>query len=115
MVEHGRVQRRQRSLGCFATSRPRETQTRGLQPSLNARMVVRCAKVSGSGNPADVCTKDLNAELITEHVTAVEVDSCDAAPGRGNPVEQCCRLKDRHPREQCKSNRTTNCKVRGGV
>ena len=33
--------------------------------SLNARKVVQNAKVPGIDNPADVCTKELNAELMT--------------------------------------------------
>ena len=40
--------------------------------SLNARKVVQYAKASGSDNPADVCTKGLNAELMTKHVSDMD-------------------------------------------
>ena len=40
--------------------------------SLNARKVVQYAKVSGGNTPADVCTKDLNAELMAKHVSVVD-------------------------------------------
>ena len=49
--------------------------------SLNARKVVKCAKVSEGDNPADVCSKNLNAEFMTKHVSAV-----DGRWGEGRPA-----------------------------
>ena len=41
--------------------------------SLNARKVVHHAKsVGGSDDPADICTKGLNAELTKKHVSVVD-------------------------------------------
>ena len=39
---------------------------------LIAGKLVQCAKVPGSDNPADICTKGLNAQLMPKYVSAVD-------------------------------------------
>ena len=80
--------------------------------SLNARKVMHCAKVMASDHLADICTMDVNAELMTQHVSAVGgrytagkpplcpevlgiLDSVRNSSSTRNSVEQCCLLKYR--------------------
>ena len=78
--------------------------------SLVARWVVQYTKVLGSDILADMCSRGLNVELMTRHVSAVDgrysagrptlcpevfgiQDSVRSSSGTRNSVEQCCVLK----------------------
>ena len=87
--------------------------------------VAQCAIVLGSDNSADVCSKGLNAKLMTKHVSLVDgrcsaggATLCPAVLGIWDSVrsssrmpdsgEQCCMLMGRDQREHCASNQSIN-------
>ena len=104
IVDHGRVQRRQRSLGVIqrqGLGRLRHLDGNFLLvQSLVARKVVQYTKVLGSDILADMCSSGLNVELMTRYVSAVMANTvqedqrcaqksleyrihCETALGRG--------------------------------
>ena len=136
IVEHGRLQRRLRSVGCGTTPGLGETHVScnllSVQ-SLNARKVVHHAKSVGGAMILRISaprSSMLNsrrstcqlwmADSVLEGPTVSPkifgmLDSVRNSSRTRNSVEQCCMLTDKLQRERCGSNLAIDCKVRGGV
>ena len=133
IVEHRRVQRRQRSIECDTTPRPGEIQARGLQFLIRAEpeRAGGCAICESVGERQSCgrlhqglqcCTHDkariscgwpITPTLCPE-VLGIQ-NSVRNSTGARNSVQQCCMLEDKLQRERRGSNLAIDCNVRGMV